>query len=357
MNGIETASIKVHRAASTKLNEVDFNNLKFGEVKSDHMFIAKYEHGVWKDLEVRPYEDIQISPSCIGLHYGQLIFEGLKAFKHPDGKIAVFRPDKNAQRFYDSGQRMAMAPLPTDIFLEGMRSLLKTDAAWVPSGEDMSLYIRPFQFADEPNIGVRPSSSYSFMIFTCPVGKYYAKDVSVFVEDFHVRAVRGGAGEAKAAGNYAPTLVPAIQVKEKGYDQILWTQEIDGTRYVQEIGTMNFFVQIDNVLVTPELDGSILRGITRESLIHLAKDKGVEVQERALSVDELFEAAKHGRVKDAFGAGTAAVISQIESLGREDEHIKLPTVSERVLSNELKAELTGIQRGTVEDRYNWMMII
>jgi len=357
MNGTETLKINVHKAASTKLDQVDFNNLKFGEVKSDHMLLVRYENEKWGDLEIKPFQDIQLSPSCLGLHYGQSIFEGLKAFRRPSGDIGVFRPDKNAQRFHDSAVRMGMAPLPKEIFLEGMRALIKTDSAWVPTGEDMSLYIRPFQFADEPNIGVRPSSSYSFIIFTCPVGKYYSKDVSVYVEDFHIRAVRGGSGEAKAAGNYAPTLVPAKKVKEKGYDQILWTQEINGTRYVQEIGTMNFFVQIDDTLITPELDGSILRGINRESLIQLAKDKGVKVEERMLSVDELFKAAKEGRVNDAFGAGTAAVISQIDTIGRGDERIALKPVAERTLSHELKAELTGMQRGLVDDRYNWMMTI
>lgn len=355
MNEIETLDIKVNKSETSTINQVDFNNLKFGEVKSDHMFIAKFEQGKWSNLEIKPFQDIALSPACLGLHYGQSIFEGLKAFKHPNGDIGVFRPDKNAERFAKSAIRMGMEPLPKEIFLEGMRALLKTDSTWVPTGDDMSLYIRPFQFADEPNIGVRPSSSYTFIIFTCPVGKYYDKSVSVYVEDFHVRAVRGGAGEAKAAGNYAPTLVPAKKVKEKGFDQILWTQEINGTRYAQEIGTMNFFVQIDDVLITPEEDGSILQGITKESLIMLAKDKGIKVEEKMLSLDELFDAARNGRVNDAFGAGTAAVISQIDAIGKGDERIELKPVSDRTLSHALKAELTGMQRGIVEDRYNWMM--
>jgi len=357
MNEIDSANITIEKTEKSNLKTTDFANLKFGETKSDHMFIAKFENGAWQNLEVKPFQNLSLSPSCIALHYGQSIFEGLKAFRNLDGKIAVFRPDKNAERLQRSATRMAMEPVPTEIFLEGLRTLLSVDSAWVPNGEDKSLYIRPFQFGDEPNIGVRASDSYTFIIFTSPAGKYYSKDVSVFVHDDYVRAVRGGAGMAKAAGNYGPTLLPAAQVREKGYDQILWTHIVDGTRYVQEIGTMNFFVQIDDVLITPSLDSSILEGITRESLIQLARDKGVIVEERMLSSEELFTAAREGRIQDAFGAGTAAVITHIASIGTDEEHIDLKPVSERTLAHELKKELTDIQRGIAPDRYNWMMTI
>lgn len=353
----QTLDISISKTQNSKINEVDFNNLTFGHTKSDHMFVAKYTDGEWKDFEIVPYQNLELSPACIALHYGQSIFEGMKAFRTENDEIALFRPEKNMQRLQLSAERMCMPPIPDEVFMEGLRQLIEIDKSWVPKGKDKSLYIRPYQFGDEPNIGVHASNSYQFIIFTCPSGKYYSKDVEVFVAQDYIRAARGGAGFAKAAGNYGPTLLPAQKCKELGYDQILWTQNIDGIRYVQEIGTMNFFVQIDDTLITPNLDGTILEGITRNSIITLAKEKGVKVEERLLSVDELFAAAKEGRVKDAFGSGTAAVITQIKAIGRTNEKIELPKVSERELSNYFYDQLHAIRMGTVEDNHNWMMKI
>lgn len=351
----DTINISISKTKNSRLKDVDFNNLPFGHIKSDHMFVAKYRNGEWNDFEILPYQNLELSPACIALHYGQSVFEGMKAFRDVNGDVAMFRPEKNMERLQMSAERMCMPPVPDEVFMEGLKQLIELDRDWVPSGEDKSLYIRPYQFGDESNIGVHASNSYQFIIFTLPSGKYYSKDVEVFVAEDYIRAARGGAGFAKAAGNYGPTLLPAKKCRDLGYDQILWTQQIEGKRYVQEIGTMNFFVQIDDTLITPVLDGTILEGITRNSIITLAKERGVTVEERLLSVDELFTAAKEGRVKDAFGSGTAAVITQIKAIGRREEKIELPEVKNRELSNSLYNELLAIRRGEAEDKHNWML--
>lgn len=351
----DTINISISKRENSKIDDVDFNNLKFGYTKTDHMFIAEFKDGEWKNFEIKPYGNFEISPACLGLHYGQSIFEGMKAFRNVHNEVCMFRPEKNIERLQKSAERLAMEPVPTEVFMEGLRSLIDIDRDWVHDGEDMSLYIRPYQFGDEPNIGVHSSQSYKFVIFACPVGKYYAKDVNVFVTDNYIRAARGGAGFAKAAGNYAPTLLPAQLCKEIDYDQILWTQEINGTKFVQEIGTMNFMVRIGDTLITPMLDGTILDGVTRDSIITLAKEKGIKVEERMLSVDELFTAAEEGKIKDAFGCGTAAVITQIKGIGRKDEHIELPNVADREWSNYFYNELLNIRKGQTEDRHGWMV--
>jgi len=354
MQSVDSLDITINRAASSRINDVDFENLPFGRVKSDHIFVARYRDGAWKDLEIRPYAEFKISPACIALHYGQSLFEGLKAFKSANGKIAVFRPRENARRIAQGASRLAMAPIPEEIFMEGLDQLLAIDRQWLPEGEDKSLYIRPFQFGDESNIGVHSSDSYTFMIFTCPTGKYYTKDVNVYVEQEYIRAAQGGIGFTKAAGNYAPTLLPAKQVKEKGYDQILWTQKIDNTLYAGEIGTMNFFVQIDDVIMTPDLDGTILPGVTRSSILQLAKDFGYQTKECPISIPFLIQAIDEGRLQDAFGAGTAAVITNIAGLGLGDKHYDLPAVANRVFSKQVREKLVNIRLGLEEDIYDWM---
>lgn len=353
----DTINISISKTENSRINDVDFSNLPFGHIKSDHMFVAKYRDGEWKDFEIKAFQNLDLSPASIALHYGQSIFEGMKAFRNENDEIALFRPEKNMERLQLSAERMCMPPVPKEVFMEGLKQLIDIDRDWVPKGKDNSLYIRPFQFGDEPNIGVHASNSYQFIIFTCPSGKYYSKDVEVFVAEDYIRAARGGAGFAKAAGNYGPTLLPAQKCKELGYDQILWTQQLNGKRYVQEIGTMNFFVQIDDTLITPELDGTILEGITRNSIITLAKEKGIKVEERQLSVDELFEAAHQGRVKDAFGSGTAAVITQIIGIGRRGDKVELPKVQDRQLSNFFYNQLHAIRNGEIEDTQNWMLKI
>ena len=354
METLTSLNIKVNKVEESRLPEVDFSNLKFGHTKSDHMFIATYRNGKWGDLEIKPYQDLRLSPACIGLHYGQSIFEGMKAFRNVDGRVSLFRPRANWHRMHWSGERMAMAPIPEDIFMEGLKTLLELDQAWVPDGEEQSLYIRPLQFADEPNIGVHSSETYTFLIFTCPAGKYYDKAVGVWVEDTAIRAARGGVGNVKAAGNYGPTLLPAQQAQDRGYRQILWTQKLNDKYYAQEIGTMNFFVQINDKLITPKLDGTILEGITRDSIIQLARHEGFEVEEAMLNVRDIFDAAKEGRLKDAFGVGTAAVVTFIDRLGYHDEEYFLPPVEERTASPLLKKRLNDIRSGRAEDIFGWM---
>ncbi len=354
METLTRLEIDISRIESSKIGEVDFDNIRFGHIKTDHMFMARFEDGQWNDARIVPYDGITISPACIGLHYGQSIFEGMKAFRTVDDRVALFRPRANWQRFHWSGKRMAMAPVPEEIFMEGLRTLVKMDADWVPAGDEKSLYIRPLEFGDEPNIGVHASNTYTFLIFGCPAAAYYSKPVGVWVEDTAIRAARGGVGNVKAAGNYGPTLYPALQAKERGYQQILWTQKVDGTYYVQEIGTMNFFIQVDDKLITPKLDGTILEGITRDSLIQLARHEGIEVEEKMLKVRDIFEAIESGRVKDAFGVGTAAVISFIDKLGYHDEEYVLPPMEERTTSVMLKKRLEDIRTGRAEDIFGWM---
>lgn len=353
----DTINISIQKTQQSKINEVDFDNIPFGMVKSDHMFTADYIDGKWTNLQIVPYGNIEISPACIGLHYGQSIFEGMKAYKAENGDVALFRPEENMKRLQRSAKRLSMPPIDEEVFMEGLKKLIEVDKAWVPEGEDKSLYIRPYQFGNDPNIGVRPADTYKFIIFTLPSGKYYGKDVDVYVETNFIRAARGGSGTAKAAGNYAPTLLPVQLAKENGYEQILWTQLIDGKHYVQEIGTMNFFVQIEDILITPPLDGTILEGITRASILKLAEEKGVKVEEKLLSVEELFDAARKGLVKDAFGCGTAAVVTNIKSIGNENEKIELPPVKDRELCNYFYDQLAGIRNGSIEDKHNWMVKI
>jgi len=357
METLDKLKIDVNLTSKSRLEQTDFDNLKFGHVKSDHIFVAQYRNGSWTNIEVKPYDYFKISPACIGLHYGQSIFEGLKAYRMNDGRIGVFRPEANMARLQRSAERLAMEPVPSEIFMEGLKTLLDIDKAWVPNGEEKSLYIRPYQFGDEPNIGVHASDSYSFIIFTCPTGKYYDKHVNVYVEDEYIRAARGGVGYAKAAGNYAPTLKPVKEVQAKGYDQILWCQKLDGKLYAGEIGTMNFFIQIGDKLITPELDSTILEGITRDSILSIAKEEGIEVEERMITVDEIFKAAEAGIIKDAFGAGTAAVVTHIAGLGYGDRHFDLPSVADRKLSHFFKQKLTDIRLGRAEDKHGWMTYI
>lgn len=348
-------NISISKTKQSRISDVNFDELKFGQIKADHMLVAEYANGTWNKVEIKPYGNLELSPACIALHYGQSIFEGMKAFKRSNGDIAMFRPEDNMRRLQKSAERMMMPPVTEEVFMEGLKTLIDLDRGWVPDGDDKSLYIRPYQFGNEPNIGVHASETSLFVIFTCPTGKYYSKDVNVYLEDYYIRAARGGAGFAKAAGNYAPTLLPAEEVKAKGFDQILWSQVVDEKRYVQEIGTMNFFVQIDDTLITPELDGTILEGITRDSILTIARDEGMKVEERMLSADELFQAAKEGRVKDAFGSGTAAVVTNIAGIGRNDEKIELPAVADRELCHFFKQRLIDIRKGEVEDKFGWMV--
>jgi len=348
------SEIKVTRTTASRLAEVDFDNIDFGKVFSDHMLVADFTNGAWQAPEIVPYDTLDLSPATTALHYGQSIFEGMKAYRGAGGKPVLFRPHANFERMNRSAERMVMPAIPEAVFLDGLKELVRTDSDWVPSGEDSSLYIRPLMFANDDFIGVNPSNDYKLVIFTCPVGKYYSKPVKLWVTPEYIRAAPGGTGEAKTAGNYAASYYAARQAQDKGYDNVLW---LDGKshEYVEECGTMNIFFVIDGVAVTPELSGTILRGVTRDSLITLLGDMGVEVQERRVSLGELREAYESSKLEEAFGAGTAATVSSVSEIAGADFSLRLRPDEERKVGPELLTRLTNIRRGVVEDEHGWVV--
>jgi len=354
MSEVLDIEIAVKKVETSKLNEVDLDNLKFGSVFSDYMVNVDYEDGKWKDAEIKPYQNLTLSPACSALHYGQSIFEGMKAYKSINGEVALFRPEKNAARLNLSAVRMSMPELPEEIFLESLKTLVNLEKDWVPAREGYSLYLRPYMFANDPYIGVRTSQNYKFVIFCCPVGKYYTKKIRVKVADEYVRAVKGGTGFAKAAGNYAATLYPALKVAKDGFDQVLWTDAYEH-KYVQEIGTMNFFTIIDGVAYTAPVDGQILEGVTRDSVMTLLNDRGIEVVERPISINEISEAFDNDKLEDAFGTGTAASVSPIAEINYKGKALLID--DGKSIAESIKQELDDIKYGKIEDRHNWMVAV
>lgn len=349
-----TVHFKTTRTASSRIHQLDPRNIQFGKLYSDHMFMAHYENGAWNTGEIVPYENLSFSPATTFFHYGQSIFEGVKAYRDIHGKVSVFRPYDNWKRMNRSAARMAMPDIPEEMFLEGVRSLVALDQEWVPTEEDTSLYIRPFLVAVDEFIGVKPAEKFNFYIITSPAGPYYAKPVSIYVQDKYVRAFPGGIGYTKAAGNYGATMLPTMEIRKKGYDQILWTDGMTH-KYVQEIGTMNVFFVIGDTVVTPEISETILDGVTRMSVIALLRDKGVQVEERALSIDEIVEAHRNGLLKEAFGTGTAASIAPIAALTYLDIKMELPDLSTWHIANSLKKEMNDIRYGRIPDTRGWLM--
>ena len=345
--------ISITPVAFSRINEVDFDNIPFGKIYADHMFVADYSDGQWENARIVPFDNISMPPSSSALHYGQLIFEGMKAYKDQEGNAVIFRPRMNWQRFNKSALRMAMPEVPESLFMGALNELIRIDQEWIPTHKGSALYIRPFMFATEEYIGIRPAEKFSLIIFTCPVGAYYPRPVKVLVSEYYVRAFKGGTGFAKAAGNYAATMQPIKEAHKQGYDQLLW---MDGCehKYIHEIGTMNVFFVIDNKVVTPSIqDGEILDGVTRDSVITILKNKGIPVEERKVTIDEVYNAYKNGRLQDAFGTGTAATIAPISDLGYKGENLELPPVSARNISNMVKDELENIKTGRTDDRFNW----
>ena len=338
----------------SRLVDTDLENIKFGRVFSDHMFVMDFLDGEWKEPAIKPFADMRISPAALVLHYSQTIFEGLKAYRTDEGHVHLFRPQANIARMNRSAERMCMPNIPEDLFLDALVQLVKLDKEWIPKGDEAALYIRPFMFASDEYIGVRPSDGYRFIIFTCPVRAYYAEPVRVKVETHYSRAFPGGTGEAKCGGNYAGGLYPAKKGAEEGFHQLIWTDGLSH-KYIEESGTMNVFFNIDGNLITPALDGSILRGVTRDSIIRIANDQGIKVEERQVSVEEIHLAARNGRLRSAFGAGTAATIAQIASITFGDEEFSLPSVDERLLTNSIGDTLDGIRRGRIADPYGWLV--
>lgn len=346
--------IAIERIAASKLPATDLENIKFGRVFSDHMFVMDYADGAWGRMRIVPFADMQMSPASLVLHYSQTIFEGLKAYRNVAGGINLIRPQDNIVRMNRSAHRMCMPQIPEDLFLEAMAELIRLDSDWVLKDEGASLYIRPFLFASDNYIGVKPSDTYRFIIFTCPVRGYYSEPVRVKIETTYSRAFPGGTGEAKCGGNYAAALYPAKLGQDQGYHQLVWTDGLTH-QYIEESGTMNVFFNIDGTLVTPALDGTILRGITRDSIIRIAKDEGIKVEERRVSVEEVEVAARNGRLRSAFGAGTAATIAHIQTIAFNDAEYELPGVETRELANRIGKRLDDIRRGQAADPYGWVV--
>ncbi len=346
--------IAIQRTERSRLPETDLENIKFGRVFSDHMFVMDYVDGAWGAPKIQPFADLRMSPAALVLHYSQTIFEGLKAYRTADGHVNLFRPQQNIARMNRSATRMCMPTIPEDIFLEALVELVKLDQDWIPTGDEASLYIRPFMYATDEYIGVRPSEGYRFIIFTCPVRAYYNEAVRVKIETKYSRAFPGGTGEAKCGGNYAGGLYPAKMGQDQGFHQLIWTDGLTH-QYVEESGTMNVFFNIDGTLVTPALDGTILRGVTRDSIIQIAKDEGIRVEERRVSVEEIELAARNGRLISAFGAGTAATIAHIASIAFGDQEFKLAEVAERKLANRVGQVLDDVRRGRRADPHGWIV--
>ena len=350
------SDIKITKAKTSKIDSVDFENLGFGEVFSDHMFSMDYENGEWINQRIEPYGKIEFEPAMCTLHYAQAVFEGLKAFHVRDGSINIFRPEKNLERMNRSNERMCMPTIDEDMFFDAMTELIKLERDWIPKDTGHSLYIRPFIFGTENFLGVHPSSTYRFMIILSPVGAYYKEGfnpVSLLVPEEYVRAVKGGVGEAKTAGNYAASLLPAKIAQEKGFTQVLW---LDGEhhKYIDEVGTMNIFFVIDDEVITPPLEGSILPGVTRDTVLDLTKSWGMKVNERRISIDELIQSSKEGRLQEVFGTGTAAVISPVDEIQYRETNISINHGQIGPIARRLFDEISGIQYGEISDTHGWI---
>ena len=349
------ADIKI-TLAETRKPLPDPDTLVVGKTFTDHMFLMNYDAGQgWHDPRIVPYGPLSLEPSCMVFHYAQELFEGMKAYRTPEGKVQLFRPMENALRFNSSCERMCVPAIDPDFFVDAVKALVKVDQAWVPNKKGASLYIRPFVFATDPSLGVHASHSYLFVIILCPVGSYYAEGINpvkIYVEDADVRAVRGGTGYTKCGGNYAASLRAGERAEEKGYSQVLWLDGVE-RKYIEEVGAMNVLFKIDGKVVTPALTGSVLPGITRKSCLELLRDWGVSVEERLISAQELFDAAESGKLEEAWGSGTAAVVSPIGELAMGDKVVTVNGGQIGRLTQRLYDTLTGIQWGTEPDPYGW----
>jgi len=345
-------------AAKRRAKPQDESKLVFGKNFSDHMFMMDYRagRGGWLNARIVPYQSMLMDPAAMVLHYGQGIFEGLKAYRSKDGRILLFRPEKNFERFNRSALRMCMPEIDVDFQYQAVQDLLKIDVDWIPHSMGSSLYIRPTMIASEPALGVRPAAEYLFFVITGPVAAYYAEGfnpIKIYVSDEYVRSVRGGVGEAKTMANYASSLYAAEMAKKKGFTQVLWLDAVE-RRYVEEVGTMNIFFRIDDELVTPPLTGSILPGVTRDSVIHLAAHWGIKVTERAISIDEVIEAVQSGAMKEIFGTGTAAVISPVGEISFKEQSYRIQDGGVGELSQKLYDEIVDMQYGDKADPFGWV---
>lgn len=351
-----TESISVQKTRRSRISEVDFNNLEFGKHLSDHMFVADYDQGQWQSYAVVPYADITINPAMLALHYGQSVFEGLKAYRNKDGNISIFRAHKHHQRLLKTLERMCMPAISEDLFMNGLCALLEADAAWVPGNKGSSLYIRPLMFASESRLGVKVSDQYKFIIMTSPVGPYLNKPFRIKVEGHYTRAAEGGTGFAKCAGNYGGAFYPTQLARQEGYDQVLWTDHKEH-QYIDEAGMMNVMFVLNGKLVTPRLSSTILDGVTRDSILTLAKDMNFPVEERRISVDELEKGITSGALTEIFGAGTAAVVAPIAHINIHGKDYTVPAAGADSFQNRVKQQLEAIRLGHAADIHEWNHVI
>jgi branched-chain amino acid aminotransferase len=347
------SNIEIKHIEKSKIASVDFNNLPFGSVFSDHMLTCTYKDGKWRDPIIEPYAPISLDPSAKIFHYGQSIFEGMKAYKDAEGATLLFRPLENCKRLNKSAARLVIPQIPEAVFMNGLKTLLKVDEAWIPTNEGSSLYIRPFMFASGNGFHASPANEYKFMICTAPSGAYFAGKVNVLIEEKYARAANGGVGFAKAGGNYAAQFYPTQLAIEKGYNQVIWTDD-NTHEYIEEAGAMNIFIRINDTLITSPTNDRILDGITRKSIIKIAEDLKIDVEVRKISVSEVIAAAQSGSLKEMFGTGTAAVISPISAFGYQEKDYDLPEL-EKPFAGLLKKTITDIQTNKTEDPYGWRM--
>jgi branched-chain amino acid aminotransferase len=350
----EAVDILVTKAERSKLQDINLENIPFGKYFSDHMLEADYENGEWKNVEIKPYQPLLLEPSLAALHYGQAIFEGIKAYKDDKGNAFIFRPQDNFRRFNLSAERMNMPVVPEEIFIQGMRQLIALDKNWIPAKKDHSLYIRPFMFSSDAMLGVRPSETYKFLIILSPTGPYYANPMKIMVEERYTRAAPGGVGFSKNAGNYGGSMLAATEAKKQGYDQVLWTDSTEH-KWLQEVGMMNVFFIIDNVAITPDLtEGTILEGVTRSSVIKGLEEMGITVEERKINIEEVIAGYKAGKVAEVFGTGTAAVIAPVKELNYKGFRMEFNPDNYKI-SKAIKGWLNDIREGKAEDKYGWMV--
>ena len=355
MDDIKNNEIDIVKVNASKINEIDFENLAFGNVFTDHMLLCDFRDGKWQKPTIKPYEPFLIDPSAKVFHYGQAIFEGMKAYKDESDDVWLFRPDENFKRFNASSKMMAMPEVPEDIFLGGLHEILKIEKEWVRKGKGNTLYIRPFMIAIGTGVIAAPSTQYRFMIILSPAKSYYSGEVKVIIAEHFSRAANGGIGAAKAAGNYSAQFYPTKLANDKGFQQIIWTDDATHTK-LEEAGTMNVFFRINDTLFTAPTSERILDGVTRKSIIALAEKEGIDIQVRSVLVWELVEAAKNGTLKEIFGAGTAAVINPIVGFSYKDEYFELPKI-ENSMALKLKDKLTNIQYKLEEDTFGWTVKI
>jgi branched-chain amino acid aminotransferase len=348
-----TFTFDVERVAKSGVQEVDFATVQFSTIFSDHMFGAEFHDGRWSDGRIQPYGPIALSPSITGLHYGISVFEGMKAYKASDGQPLLFRPQENARRFQRSAARLAMPPVPESLFLDGLRELVRLDQAWIPPANVGALYIRPILFSVDTSIRVKPADRCQLIIFTFPFGAYFSAPVDVLVSDRYARAYPGGTGDIKPAGNYAAALMADQEARDAGFSAVMWLDAIEH-RYVEECGVMNVFFVIDDQVVTPALSGTILPGVTRDSVITLLRDMGITIKESRISMDEIFEAHEQGKLLECFGTGTAATVSHVGRIRHKDRTIVLPPVEQRKVGPAVREKLLAVMTGRGPDPHGWV---